>query len=125
MSLPQAMSGITEPSSANESSRQSFSEKSHGSESESQRSSRSSRSSSRSQSRSQSRQQSPRDNRPTRIRITEKLMVTLLPPGKELCKDYMGMGLPPPGEDLRPVGYPEPFMPLNGGDVMLLRRWVT
>jgi len=92
----------------------SFSEQSKGSASE-----RSSRSSSRSQSRATS----PRDkDQPTKTITTEKLAVELLPPGKEVNQDYLGMGLPPPGEDLRPVGYKEAFMPLDGASVMLLRR---
>jgi hypothetical protein len=41
------------------------------------------------------------------------LNVVLLPPEKGFVTDYLEVSVPPPGEDVRPVGIPGVFFPLN------------
>ncbi len=53
------------------------------------------------------------------------LHVILLPPRKDFVSDYQEAGVPPPGEDLRPVGLPGVFFPLDTCGRALHRRGMT
>lgn len=53
------------------------------------------------------------------------LDVTLLPPDKGFITDYQQIGTPSPGDDVRPVGYPSVFFPLNTCGRPLHRRGMT
>lgn len=53
------------------------------------------------------------------------LKVQLIKPRKDFVQDYRQVGVQPPGEDIRPVGYPQVFLPLNTCGRMLHRRGMT
>lgn len=53
------------------------------------------------------------------------LEVDLLPPSKDFVSDYQQVSVPPPGEDLRPVGIPDVFYPLDSCGNMLHRRGMS
>jgi hypothetical protein len=53
------------------------------------------------------------------------LHVVLLPPDKGYVTEYAMVRVPPPGEDLRPVGLPAVFFPLDTCGTALHRRGMT
>ena len=55
---------------------------------------------------------------------TKILRVELIPAKKDFLEDYRNVGAPRPGEDVRPVGAPTVFLPLDTCGEMLSRKGV-
>ena len=58
--------------------------------------------------------------------MTKKILhIDFAKPKKDFVNEYRLIGIPPPGDDIRPVGIPECFLPLDTCGRMLHRRGMT